>query len=322
MNPKVKLGLYAALIIGAVVFGAMFYSTYKSVNKSANATNFPPTEVIPAITNATNAVTTNTNLPTATNSIAETNTATETNTNSGVATNLIASNIVVEPTIQTHGGVTTSREPTEGRGTMITYFAAFLGIAILLGLLIARDISEYVGSRSVEFMFNDEGTAQRDPEYEEAEQVWANGQHLDAIRMMREYLIKNPREQYVALRIAEIYEKDLKNNLAAILEYEEILKNKLPPQRWGWAAIHLCNLYSKLHKTDEAVALLHRIVNEYGETPAAEKARKRLAMFETAGEEGLEAEIPEGFEAPPMPEKTEEQSDPKSNLPPGFRPKK
>jgi predicted Zn-dependent protease len=171
-------------------------------------------------------------------------------------------------------------------------------------------------------MFNDEGTGIKNPEYEEAEQAWANGQHLDAIRMMREYLTKNPREQYVALRIAEIYEKDLKNDLAAALEYEEVLKHKLPPQRWGWAAIHLCNLYFKLHKTDNAVALLRRIVNEYGETPAAEKARKRLALFETSGEEALDGDLPEGAELPPKPVKVEEKQDPNSKLPPGFRPKK
>jgi len=32
-------------------------------------------------------------------------------------------------------------------------------------------------------------------------------QHLEAVRLMREYYNKNPREVHVALRIAEIYEK-------------------------------------------------------------------------------------------------------------------
>lgn len=317
MNQKIKLGLYVALIIGALVFGALFYTTYKRVNRAADLSNVPVEHSEVPVTNvAVNA----------TNSLPSTNLATPTNTlteDTNAAAQLAPSNPPVEPVIETLGRRSNSRQSGEGQGTMITYFAAFLGIAILLGLLIARDVSEYFGSRSVEFMFNDEGTGIRDPEYEEAEQVWANGQHLDAVRLMRDYLTKNPREQYVALRIAEIYEKDLKNYLAAALEYEEVLKNKLPPQRWGWAAIHLCNLYSKLHKTDAAVALLHRIVNEYGETPAAEKARKRLAMFETVGEEGLEAEIPEGFEAPPKPAtpiKVELKQDPK--LPPGFGPKK
>ena len=123
------------------------------------------------------------------------------------------------------------------------------------------------------------------PGYDEAEQVWADGDHLEAIRLMRDYLAKNPREQHVALRIAEIYEKDLKNALAAALEYEEVLTKKLPPERWAWAAIHLCNLYYKINKADKAFLLLKRIDAEYGQTAAAEKARKRLALIETGGAE-------------------------------------
>lgn len=323
MNPKIKIGLYAALIICAMIFGALFYSSYKSANNAPEPENISHTNPKAAVTNVANAAT---NLPSETsetNDLVQTNEALSAeNTNTNAATNPAPSNVVTEPVIQTYGGSSASNRTGQKQSSMIGYLAAFLGVAILLGLLIARDLSEYFASRGVEFMFNDEGTGVKNPEYEEAEQVWANGQHLDAIRMMREYLIKNPREQYVALRIAEIYEKDLKNYLAAILEYEEILKNKLPPQRWGWAAIHLCNLYSKLHKTDEAVALLHRIVNEYGETPAAEKARKRLAMFETVGEEGLDGDLPEGAELPPKPIKAEEKHDPHSKLPPGFGPKK
>ena len=131
---------------------------------------------------------------------------------------------------------------------------------------------------------------------------------------MREYLKKHPREQFVALRIAEIYEKDLGNPLAAALEYEEILRKKLPPDRWGWAAVHLANLYSgKLDKIEQATALLHRIVDEYGQTPAAKKARERLGLPELIADEMA-----------PQPAANHAAEEPKSepsNLPPGFRPK-
>ena len=126
-----------------------------------------------------------------------------------------------------------------------------------------------------------------------------------------------PRHQYVALRIAEIYEKDLGNHLAAALEYEEVLKHKLAPERWGWGAIHLANLYSgKLNKPAEAEATLRRIVDDYGQTAAARKARERLG-------------IPEPVDLPEATDDTADQDDaaskpepPPSNLPPGFRPKK
>jgi hypothetical protein len=130
--------------------------------------------------------------------------------------------------------------------------------------------------------------------------------------MMREYLQKNPREQHVALRIAEIYEKDLHNPLAAALEYEEVLKQKLAPERWGWAAIHLCNLYGKLNQHDKSVQLLRRIENEYGTTAAAEKARKRLEEL------GLTASA----ELPPSPPAQPETPPSGPKLPPGFTLKK
>jgi hypothetical protein len=60
-----------------------------------------------------------------------------------------------------------------------------------------------------------------------------------------------------------------------------VLKHNLPRERWGWAAIHLCNLYLKLGQPDKTMTLLRRVDAEYGETQAAEKARKRLALLES-----------------------------------------
>ncbi|MBM3823313.1 MAG: tetratricopeptide repeat protein [Verrucomicrobia bacterium] len=169
-----------------------------------------------------------------------------------------------------------------------TWGAALFFTLAGLGLLAGQDISKYFSGRATKLLFNDDGDPITDPEYEIAENEWAKGNHLDAIRLLREYLAKNPREQFAALRIAEIYEKDLNNPLAAALEYEEVLTKKLPPERWGWAAIHLCNLYStKLGQMDKAVALLRRLDEEYPETAAAGKARQRLAMYDQ-GELGPE----------------------------------
>jgi hypothetical protein len=182
---------------------------------------------------------------------------------------------------------------------------------VFLGLMAAHDFSQYVGSKTLKMLYNDDGEGVAHPDYEKAEQEWAKGNFLEAIQLLRDYLKVNPREQHVALRIAEIYEKDLQNYLAAALEYEEVLKQKLPPERWGWAAIHLCNLYTgKLNQPDKGVALLRRIDAEYGQTAAAEKARKRLSQLEADGI------LPRSLET------EEETSAPPSNLPPGFAPKK
>jgi hypothetical protein len=209
-------------------------------------------------------------------------------------------------------------EPLNNRtGRMMKYGAGLFFTIVGLALLASHDISKFLAARAEAFIVSDDGEAMHDPEYEEAERVWANGQPLEAIRLMREHLKKHPLHQYVALRIAEIYEKDLGNHLASALEYEEVLKHRLSPERWGWGAIHLANLYSgKLNKPAEAEAVLRRIVNEYGQTTAARKARERLG-------------IPEPVDTPePEPESDEDQTSeseppqPPSNLPPGFRPKK
>ena len=197
-------------------------------------------------------------------------------------------------------------QKAQHRENMMTYAFGLLLVILCGAFLAAIDVSKFFAHRFERLVFDEEGEGHRDPEYEEAEKVWANGQHLDAIQLMRDFLKTHPAEQYAALRIAEIYEKDLGNYLAAALEYEEVLKKRLPPERWGWAAIHLSNLYSgKLNRPDDAAALLRRIINEHPQTAAAKKARERL------GE-------PEPAPAPIEPAAAAQEP---SNLPPGFRPK-
>ena len=202
-----------------------------------------------------------------------------------------------------------------------------VGALIGLGLLITHDVTHYVGGVVVDAVLDDKSEGMHDPEYDKAEQAWARGKHLEAIEMMRDFLKKNPRAQYAALRIAEIYEKDLHNLLAAALEYEEVLKQNLPAERWGWAAVHLCNLYSKLGQQDKARELLQRIAAEYPQTAAARKARSHLGLpepelepAEKTGNAEMAAEPGESV-TPPGEEPSPPAPPPKSNLPPGFRPK-
>jgi TolA-binding protein len=341
MSPKVKLSVYAVLVILAAWFAWGFHSDYTAVTRAAaEADTNAPVAAQPA----------GTNNPGATNAAAiapplETNAATnlppqESNTVAPAETNLppARTNASVSAPVQKAAPATTE---AARRGAMIRYLAAFIGAVIGLGLLIARDITHYFGSQAVDYLFSDIGDAPHDPEYERAEAEWANGKFLDAIQIMRDFLKKNPRQLHVALRIAEIYEKDLGNHLAAALEYEEVLKSKLPDERWGWAAIHLCNLHYRLNQPDKAQALLQRIADEYPRTGAGRKARVRLGMAELQeeaaetkteaavesepGEESpiviIEAPTAAELSAKPPPEEPPPEP-PKSNLPPGFRPKK
>lgn len=175
---------------------------------------------------------------------------------------------------------------SSGKFSRVVFFGGGLFFTVVtLGLMGGHEFSNFMGQRFGHLLYNDEGEAFKVSDYEQAEQKWADGQHLEAIQMMREYYKEHPNELHVAIRIAEIYEKDLQNPLAAALEYEEVLNHKLPSEQWGWTAIHLANLYnSKLNKGPKAIELLKRIVEEHPDTPAAEKARKHLALDETKAE--------------------------------------
>jgi TolA-binding protein len=264
---------------------------------NTNGNTNGPTNAV-TVTNAAASSDTNATAISDTSAVAtqETNAAGESITNTNAAGTL-GTNVAVAPETKSSRKSTNAHlrvsqaanitapapDASEARGAMITYLAAFIGSVIGLGLLIAYDVTQIVGTQAVDFLFNDAGEGQRDPEYERAEAEWANGKFLDAIQLMRDFLKKHPRELYAALRIAEIYEKDLKNPLAAALEYEEVLKHKLPAERWGWAAIHLCNLYSRLNQSDKAMALLRRVADEYPKTGAAKKvilAGMNLLPFE------------------------------------------
>ena len=294
MNPKLRLILYVLLLGCMAAFGAGLYATYHTPNASTSSPKATNT-VAPALPAAS------THLPTATNAAALTNKAVQ----------AVASPIVSED----DDDATLRRRSSGNMGRMTAYAIAMFFTLIGLAVMIGHDVSRYLAHRVEDFIFNDNLEGVKDPEYEEAEHIWASGQHLEAIQLMRDYLKRHPREQYVALRIAEIYETDLRNYLAAALEYQEVLKKRLPAERWGWAAIHLANLYSgKLNKNEEAAALLRRIAEEYGQTAAAKKARERLGIPEPVAE--VAAPAPE-----PEPDPQSKPESPASNLPPGFRPK-
>ena len=117
------------------------------------------------------------------------------------------------------------------------------------------EIARWFSRRTGDVLLSENAPSSTDAEYEAAEAEWANGNPLEAVRMMREYLDKNPSEQYAAIRIAEIYEKDLNNFVAASLELEEVLTKRLSREKWGWTAIHLSNLYSGVREESAAPAV-------------------------------------------------------------------
>ncbi|MDE2643741.1 MAG: hypothetical protein OSB55_13455 [Verrucomicrobiota bacterium] len=177
-------------------------------------------------------------------------------------------------------GIAGQTEAPEKKGGMMVYFSGMLGALLVFALLVARDVSHLTGERVGGNYLTESIKSRKADMYEEAESIWADGAYVDAIDSFREYIKVYPSEYHAYKRIAEIYEKDLGSFRAAALEYEEILKMDIPKSRWGWAAIHLCNLYSgKLDDSDRALKLLQRVANECSETTAGQKARDRLAKI-------------------------------------------
>ncbi|MBI5385392.1 MAG: hypothetical protein HZA90_11990 [Verrucomicrobia bacterium] len=307
MNRTLKIVIYAVLVVATCLFAWKFVHAYRSMKPVQIADEDVPEAVENVTTNAARSTNVAASPPSSTNL---TKPALASGTNAAVA----------DTNTPQRGLATAKRLGREGASfvQVIGYGGVMLIVLICLGVMLAHDFSHIVAERFTQFILDDDGEARKDPAYERAEQMWANDEFLDAIQLMRDYLKEHPQKLYVALRIAEIYEKNLNNHLAAALEYEEVLRHRLLPEQWGWTAIHLVNLYfGKLDKPDKAVALLRRIVSEYGETAAAGKARSRLAQMEGEPPEAATEEAAPPEPAPPPPEPAK----PASNLPKGFRPR-
>lgn len=306
MKLPIRIGLYLVLVMLMGYSLTRFRSAYSNqggVRHDAALGGEESAETAPVQPAPAEPLETGTNAPSAT---------------AGAATNAPATN-PVPPMVAATNAVPQKKPAPKKDSASSSVPSLGLFVVSLLGLggLIAWDVARAMGERASKGVLADDWVERKDPEYEKAEEVWANGQHLDAIALMREYLAKNPREQHVAIRIAEIYEKDLGNPLAAALELEEVLRKKLPREKWGWTAVRLSNLYSgRLNQSDKALQLLERIVNEYPETGAAKKARQRLGLPEPeVAVESTAEETPEedSDDSPPPP------PEPPSGLPKGFR---
>ncbi|HNU99749.1 MAG: hypothetical protein KA191_12290 [Verrucomicrobia bacterium] len=310
MHPVLRIALYVVLAASAVFFGYRFMQGYadrmdRAAHRYESEMTSAPVEAEPAsdiALESTNALPPAADIPPETEGDSDT-----------------AAASINEVATEGEGATTNAPPPPAAASTPPSaaalrsggvgiYAALALGAVIGLALLVASDVSHYMGLRAQRALYSDEGEHASSPEYDQAEQAWANGDHMEALRLLRDHLNRHPRQLHAAFRIAEIYEKDLGNHLAAALEYEEILKHKLAPDRWGWSAIHLCNLYNRIGQFDKTEALLRQIVDEYGETPAAKKARERLGIPEASPLAGPAESEPQPAAGP--------------QLPPGFRPKK
>lgn len=120
-----------------------------------------------------------------------------------------------------------------------------------------------------------------DEMYEKAEYQIMKGKHVAGIELLRKVLADDPNHFEAQLRIAEVYDKELNNFEAAATEYIAALKHEFHPERWSWAAVRLCNIYSgKLNDSNSAIRTMRLLVQKHPHTGGAAKVKKRLDMID------------------------------------------
>ena len=118
------------------------------------------------------------------------------------------------------------------------------------------------------------------PAWWKSERLCKAGEADEAVCVLREAALKHPRQWRLNVRIAEIYQHDLNNPLAAALEYEELLKRRLPRPARAWLMVRLAACYLVLRRAGESTAMLRAVIEQFPKTPAAKKAEQRLARLQ------------------------------------------
>lgn len=159
-------------------------------------------------------------------------------------------------------------------------FSAYLVVSAALAAFVAWDVSRFLGSQAGRLFLGGGRVASITPSWWKAERLCRNHRPIEAIEVLRAYLNTHPRHWCVAVRIAEIYQLQLNDSLAAALEYKQILKRRLPPSARAEIMVRLAACQLLLRDGDESAAMLRQVVEQFPRAAAAQKATRRLARIE------------------------------------------
>jgi signal transduction histidine kinase len=173
----------------------------------------------------------------------------------------------------------TGGSPTASASSTMAWLGGFLGCAVTLGLRLSWDVGQFLGNRAETCILQGDPPPVLPEELTQVDPLIRQRKPLAAVNLLRDYLQAHPDALHVQYRIAEIYAEDIRNPLAAALEYEALLQRKLDPEKRGWTAIRLARLYRQLREFDKADALLRQVTREQAKTEAAGKAGKLLAEW-------------------------------------------
>lgn len=160
-------------------------------------------------------------------------------------------------------------------------FSVYLIAGAALAMFVAWDVSQFLGWQAESLFLGGGRLSGLTPAWWRSERLCKAGEADEAVRVLREASSAHPRQWRLAVRIAEIYQHDLNNPLAAALEYEEILKRRLPRPARAWLMVRLAACYLVLRRVEESAVKLREVMDQFPRTPAAQKAERRLARMET-----------------------------------------
>jgi hypothetical protein len=158
-------------------------------------------------------------------------------------------------------------------------FSGYLLVSAALAVFLAREVAVFSGGLVARLFVGGGRIGRFTPAFWRAERLRRQAAPLDAVRVLREQLVAHPRQWRLAVRIAEIYQQDLGNPLAAALEYEAALQQRLPQPVQAELMVRLAACYLLLRRPDESTALLRRVVEAFPRTTAAGTAERRLARM-------------------------------------------
>jgi len=158
-------------------------------------------------------------------------------------------------------------------------FAVYLVVGTILGLVVAWDVSRLVGEFAGSLFVGGGRLPSITPALWKADRLRAQNKPLEAVNTLREYLNARPRQWYVAVRIAELYQDDLNDPLSAALEYEALLRRRLPRAARAELMLRLASCNLLLRKTDQSASLLRELIQRFPGSPAALAAQRRLARI-------------------------------------------
>jgi hypothetical protein len=155
-------------------------------------------------------------------------------------------------------------------------FAIYLVVGAALASVVAWDVSRLLGEFAGSLFVGGGRLPNITPVLWKADRLRTQGRPQAAVDVLREHLKAHPRQWFPAVRIAELYQQSLNDPSSAALEYEEILKQRLPRSARAEIMLRLASCQLLLRSPEQSATTMREVIHKFPKSPAAAKAQRRL----------------------------------------------